>query len=116
MGRAEKEGGLPVFDTDILNFFFFLLPTAGITAQILGKIGVLIPAAEGLRMKLIMFHHCMTLVATQPLNPDHCSMSPRMGISECIVWIITYKTADNGQLDILACLLHSAAKLQCFNA
>ena len=28
MGMPEKEGGFPVLDTDILNTFFFFLPTA----------------------------------------------------------------------------------------
>ena len=43
---AEKGGGLPVFDNDILNACF--MPTAEITAQPLGKIGMHTPAAEGL--------------------------------------------------------------------
>ena len=32
MAIAEKERGMPVFDTDILNIFFSLPPTAEITA------------------------------------------------------------------------------------
>ena len=43
MGTAEKEGSLPVFDTDSLNTF---LPTAGITARLPGKIDVHTPIAE----------------------------------------------------------------------
>ena len=38
MGIAEKEEGLPVFDTDSLNNFFLLI--AEITARLTGKIGV----------------------------------------------------------------------------
>ena len=54
MENVEKEGGLPVFHTDILNafffffFFFFFLPTAEITARITGKISTNLPVAEGL--------------------------------------------------------------------
>ena len=52
MEMVEKEGGLSVFDTDILNFFFFFFfsssPTAEITAQFPGKIGENLPATEGL--------------------------------------------------------------------
>ena len=44
---VEKEGGLSVFDTDIRNLFFFFA-TAEITAQLTGKIGAHLPAAEGL--------------------------------------------------------------------
>ena len=47
MGMAEKEGGLPVFDNDILNTFFFWWgggvggggATAEITTRLPGKIG-----------------------------------------------------------------------------
>ena len=35
MGILEKEGGLPVFDNNILNTSF--LPTAEMTAQLTGK-------------------------------------------------------------------------------
>ena len=38
MGIVRKKGGLPVFDTDYLN----------IIAQLVGKIGANLPAAEGL--------------------------------------------------------------------
>ena len=50
MGIVEKEGGLPVLNTDILNsfFFFFFLLTAEITTQLTGKISAHLPAAEGL--------------------------------------------------------------------
>ena len=49
MGIAEKEGDLPVFNTDILNtFFFFLLPTAESTAQLPSKIGAHITAVDEL--------------------------------------------------------------------
>ena len=44
---AEKERGLPVFDTDILNAFFF--PTAGIATWSSGKISAHTPVAKGLR-------------------------------------------------------------------
>ena len=43
---VEKEGGLPVFDTDILNTF---LATTEITARFAGKIGAHLPAVEGFR-------------------------------------------------------------------
>ena len=48
MGIAEKEGGLPVFDTDNPNNF---LPTAGITAWLSGKISTHVPTAERLILK-----------------------------------------------------------------
>ena len=51
MEIVETEGGLPVFDTDILNtffFFFFFGQTAEITARLTGTIGANLPAAEGL--------------------------------------------------------------------
>ena len=51
MGMVEKEGGLSVFDTDILNTFFFL-PTAEITAQLSGKISAHLSIAEGLISKM----------------------------------------------------------------
>ena len=64
MGIAEKEGGFPVFVTDILKHFFFfffiyiyiyiyiyITPTAEIIAQLPGKIGMYIPATEGLKVK-----------------------------------------------------------------
>ena len=44
MGIADKEGGLPIFDTDILNTIF--LPTAKFTSRLTGKIGAHLPAAE----------------------------------------------------------------------
>ena len=54
MGIVEKEGGLHVFDTDILNTFFFFFPflfllTAEIITQLTGKIRANLPTAEGLR-------------------------------------------------------------------
>ena len=51
MGIAEKEGGLPVLPTDILNtfFFFFFLPSVEIIARLPGKIGAHIPTPEGLK-------------------------------------------------------------------
>ena len=45
MGIAEKEQGLSVFDTDILNTFFSSIE---ITAWPLGKIGARTPVMEGL--------------------------------------------------------------------
>ena len=47
MEIIEKEGGMPVFDTDIINTFFFL-PTAEITARLTVKIGAHLSATEGL--------------------------------------------------------------------
>ena len=49
MEIAEKERGLSVFGTDILNTF---LPTTEITAQLTGKIGTNLPVTEGLRQCL----------------------------------------------------------------
>ena len=49
MEMAEKEGGLPVFDTDI-----FFLPTAEITEWPTGKIGANLPVAKGLS-KIIIY-------------------------------------------------------------
>ena len=49
MGIVEKERGLPVFDTDIVNTFFS--PTAEINARLMSKIGENLPVVEGL-MKL----------------------------------------------------------------
>ena len=49
MAIVEKEGILPVFNIDILNTFFFFLPTAEITAWLTGKIGTNLPTAEGLK-------------------------------------------------------------------
>ena len=46
----RRKEGLPVFDTDILNTFFFL-PTAEINARLPGKISKHIPTAERLRLK-----------------------------------------------------------------
>ena len=52
MGIVEKEGGLHVFHTDILNLVFFsFLPTAEITAWLPSKIGLHLPTAEGLTTK-----------------------------------------------------------------
>ena len=48
MQIVEKEGHLPVFVTDILNFFF-LSPTVEINVQLTSKIGENFPIAEGLR-------------------------------------------------------------------
>ena len=50
MEIVEKEGGLPVFDSDILNFFLFF-SIAEITTQIMGKISANLPTAEGLMQK-----------------------------------------------------------------
>ena len=47
METAEKEGGLPVFDTDILKH---ILPTAEITGRLRDKIGTNRPAMEGLTL------------------------------------------------------------------
>ena len=51
MGIVEKEGGWPVFDTDILNTFF--LPTVEINAQLMGKVGENLPVTEGLTSLII---------------------------------------------------------------
>ena len=53
MEMVEKEGGLLVFDSDIINtfFFFFFLPTAEITAQLTGKIDAHLPITMGLKSK-----------------------------------------------------------------
>ena len=50
MGRVEKERDLLIFDTSILNtfFFFFPSPTAEITAWLLVKSGQHSPTVEGL--------------------------------------------------------------------
>ena len=53
MGIVEKEGGFSVFVTDILNTLF--LPIAEVTAQVTGKIGVYLPAIEGLRIASYAF-------------------------------------------------------------
>ena len=57
---VEKEGGLPVFDTNIPNTFFF--QTAEITIWLTGKIGTNLPAEEGLRLVFVI------LVITSPLG------------------------------------------------
>ena len=46
MRIAEKVGDLPIFATDILNFFF--LSIAGITSWPMGKIDLYTPITEGL--------------------------------------------------------------------
>ena len=48
MKIAEKEGSLPVLDTDILNTS--ILRTAEITTWLTGKIGEHLPVAEGLNV------------------------------------------------------------------
>ena len=54
MEIVEKEGGFPVFDTDILNtfffFFFFFLPTVDITARLTGKICTHLPHHRGVKV------------------------------------------------------------------
>ena len=52
---AEKEGGLPILDTDILSTFFFPKSTAEIIAQPLGKIGKHTPTTEGLNVDVFTF-------------------------------------------------------------
>ena len=54
MGIAEEEGGLPVFDTDILNTF---LPTAEITTQPPGKISSHTRTTEGLMLHASLAKH-----------------------------------------------------------
>ena len=53
MEIAEKEGGWPHFDTDMLNFFFFFFfffsSAAKITVRLIGKIDMHIPAMVELR-------------------------------------------------------------------
>ena len=52
MEIVEKEGGWPLFDTDIPNFFFFFfffLPTVEITSRLMGEIGTNLPVVEGLK-------------------------------------------------------------------
>ena len=44
---VEKEGGLPIFDTYILNIIF--LPTAEVAARLMGKVGTNLPAEERLK-------------------------------------------------------------------
>ena len=46
MGIVEKEGGLPVFDTDNLKDF---LPAVDIITWLMGKISANLPAVEGLK-------------------------------------------------------------------
>ena len=52
MGIGEKEGGLPVFNTDIQTLFFF--PTAEIIARLTCKIGANLPAAQGLMTGVVI--------------------------------------------------------------
>ena len=47
MEVLEKEGGWPLYDTDILNFFF--LPTAEMITWLTSKIGSYLPAAVVLK-------------------------------------------------------------------
>ena len=54
MEIAEKEVGLLVFDTDILNNFF--LSVAEITSRLMGKIGTHRPAAKELNWISFIVH------------------------------------------------------------
>ena len=52
VGTAEKEGGMLVFDADILNNFYFFLPTAEITTWLPGESSAHTPATKGLMLLL----------------------------------------------------------------
>ena len=60
MEIVEKERSLPAFDRHskllffqfFFSFSFFFLPTAEITARLMGKIGTNLPAAEGLMLTI----------------------------------------------------------------